>query len=397
MDLDVKVIGEKRLQLMETVSIEDWQTAFDSDFEGFMGQLSEMLKTYREALTTQQSASSRINELRVADEGLHRQSDEKRESLDKLLPESKKADEEYSAKRGQLEKLLDGRDPDVLERELKSAVTEQGKKVDAALNTCHNIEVECAELKTKGQEARKRHEECLAGMKELKDKEGEDVIEDDALEATLKSLADELKAADDRRGDVRVLLGAHRTCEEKMKGYKSDLDSRRARYADWRDLNSILGNANGDKLRETAQCFTLGLLVRQANAQLQTLGRRYGLEQVKDTLGIRIIDHDRADEQRNISSLSGGETFVISLALALGLSAISSRNTPMANLFVDEGFGSLDSASLNMVIDALSTLESAQGKKVGVISHTPEMRERIHTQIRVVKTGSGGKSYIEIV
>ena len=99
---------------------------------------------------------------------------------------------------------------------------------------------------------------------------------------------------------------------------------------------------------------------------------------------------------RNISSLSGGETFLVSLALALGLSSLSSRNINMANLFVDEGFGTLDSNSLNMVIDALSGLQSMQGKKVGVISHTMEMKERIRTQIRVVKSGSSGRSSIEI-
>ena len=128
-----------------------------------------------------------------------------------------------------------------------------------------------------------------------------------------------------------------------------------------------------------------------------TSGHRYSLEQVRDSLGIRVIDHDRADEVRNISSLSGGETFLISLALALGLSSLSSRNIPRCNLFVDEGFGTLDSNSLNMVIDALSSLQSMQGKKVGVISHTAEMRERIRTQIRVVKVGSGGRSALEIV
>ena len=125
--------------------------------------------------------------------------------------------------------------------------------------------------------------------------------------------------------------------------------------------------------------------------------KRYSLEQVKNSLGIRVVDHDRADEIRNVSSLSGGETFLVSLALALGLSSLSSRNVPMYNLFVDEGFGTLDGDSLNMVIDALSCLQAMQGKKVGVISHTAEMRERIRTQIRVKRVGMGGKSVIEIV
>lgn len=202
---------------------------------------------------------------------------------------------------------------------------------------------------------------------------------------------------DKERLQVGGMLMAHRRSMEQMQSVGEELERRRKAYQDWKELNDILGNANGDKFRETAQCFTLRFLIRQANEQLRLLNHRYSLEQVKDSLGIRVIDHDRADEVRNISSLSGGETFLISLALALGLSSLSSRNIPMCNLFVDEGFGTLDTNSLNMVIDALSSLQSMQGKKVGVISHTAEMRERIRTQIRVVKVGSGGKSTIEIV
>ena len=177
---------------------------------------------------------------------------------------------------------------------------------------------------------------------------------------------------------------------------REELLRREKTYNNWKLLNDILGNANGDKFRETAQIYTLRFLIRQANAQLRFLNRRYSLEQVSNSLGIRVIDHDRADEVRNISSLSGGETFLVSLALALGLSSLSSRHISIQNLFVDEGFGTLDAESLNLVIDALSNLQTMQGKKVGVISHTTEMRERIRTQICVIKAGTGGRSTIEI-
>lgn len=192
------------------------------------------------------------------------------------------------------------------------------------------------------------------------------------------------------------ILLTHNQSVERLGSCREELDKRRKKYTDWKELNDILGNANADRFRETAQCMTLHFLVRQANEQLRLLNRRYSLDQIPNSLGVRVIDHDRADEVRNISSLSGGETFLVSLALALGLSSLSSRNINMANLFVDEGFGTLDSNSLNMVIDALSGLQSMQGKKVGVISHTMEMKERIRTQIRVVKSGSSGRSSIEI-
>lgn len=226
---------------------------------------------------------------------------------------------------------------------------------------------------------------------------GEECHPAEMLQGKMQQVQASSEELDKERLQVGGMLMAHRRSMEQMQSVGEELERRRKAYQDWKELNDILGNANGDKFRETAQCFTLRFLIRQANEQLRLLNHRYSLEQVKDSLGIRVIDHDRADEVRNISSLSGGETFLISLALALGLSSLSSRNIPMCNLFVDEGFGTLDTNSLNMVIDALSSLQSMQGKKVGVISHTAEMRERIRTQIRVVKVGSGGKSTIEIV
>ncbi len=226
---------------------------------------------------------------------------------------------------------------------------------------------------------------------------GEECHPAEMLQGKMQQVQASSEELDKERLQVGGMLMAHRRSMEQMQSVGEELERRRKAYQDWKELNDILGNANGDKFRETAQCFTLRFLIRQANEQLRLLNHRYSLEQVKDSLGIRVIDHDRADEVRNISSLSGGETFLISLALALGLSSLSSCNIPMCNLFVDEGFGTLDTNSLNMVIDALSSLQSMQGKKVGVISHTAEMRERIRTQIRVVKVGSGGKSTIEIV
>ena len=148
-------------------------------------------------------------------------------------------------------------------------------------------------------------------------------------------------------------------------------------------------------LRKIAQCYTLSFLIEHANAEIRKFNSRYELLQVNHSLGIRVIDHDRADDVRDITSLSGGETFIVSLGLALGLSSLSSRNISFENLFIDEGFGSLDADTLSVVIDSLAMLQSKQGKKVGVISHTNTMSERITTQIRIVKNGNSGSSHIE--
>lgn len=164
---------------------------------------------------------------------------------------------------------------------------------------------------------------------------------------------------------------------------------------DWTAITDAIG-ADGKTLRKIAQCYTLSFLITHANQEIRKFNSRYELQQVKHSLGIRVIDHDRADDIRDTTSLSGGETFVVSLGLALGLSALSSRNISFENLFIDEGFGTLDPDTLATVIDSLAMLQSSQGKKVGVISHTDTMSERITTQIRIIKNGNSGSSHIEI-
>ena len=164
---------------------------------------------------------------------------------------------------------------------------------------------------------------------------------------------------------------------------------------DWTVITDAIG-ADGKTLRKIAQCYTLSFLITHANQEIRKFNSRYELQQVKHSLGIRVIDHDRADDIRDTTSLSGGETFIVSLGLALGLSALSSRNISFENLFIDEGFGTLDPDTLATVIDSLAMLQSSQGKKVGVISHTDTMSERITTQIRIIKNGNSGSSHIEI-
>jgi exonuclease SbcC len=125
------------------------------------------------------------------------------------------------------------------------------------------------------------------------------------------------------------------------------------------------------------------------------LSKRYLLQRIPDTLGLQVLDQDMGNEIRTVFSLSGGESFLVSLALALGLASLSSSRMQVESLFIDEGFGSLDPATLNIAMDALERLHN-QGRKVGVISHVQEMTERIPVQIRVSKENSG-RSKVEVV
>ena len=163
----------------------------------------------------------------------------------------------------------------------------------------------------------------------------------------------------------------------------------------WAKLNKLIGSADGAKFKVIAQSYTLNLLLLHANKHLSYLSKRYKLQQVPGTLALQVVDCDMCDEIRTVYSLSGGESFLISLALALGLSSLSSNNLNVESLFIDEGFGSLDAESLRTAMEALEQLQM-QGRKIGVISHVQEMSERISVQVQVHKKVNG-KSVLSVV
>ena len=162
----------------------------------------------------------------------------------------------------------------------------------------------------------------------------------------------------------------------------------------WDQLNELIGSADGKKFRNFAQQLTLDILLGYANRHLETLSRRYRLQRIGDSLGLLVIDRDMGDELRSVHSLSGGESFLVSLALALGLASLSSHRVNVESLFIDEGFGSLDADALSVAMAALDSLQ-AQGRQVGVISHVAEMTERIGTRIEVVRL-AGGQSRVRV-
>lgn len=163
----------------------------------------------------------------------------------------------------------------------------------------------------------------------------------------------------------------------------------------WAKLNDLLGSADGKSFKVIAQGYTLKLLLLHANKHLSYLADRYRLQQVANQLTLQVVDRFMLDEVRTVHSLSGGESFLVSLALALGLSSLSSRNLNVDSLFIDEGFGSLDSETLTSAMEALEQLQ-LQGRKIGVISHVQEMSERIPTQIQIHK-GQSGRSTVQLV
>jgi exonuclease SbcC len=179
--------------------------------------------------------------------------------------------------------------------------------------------------------------------------------------------------------------------ENKFNGEITTLKKREEDFSIWVKLQELIGSNDGNKFAKFAQGITLDQLIHLANRHLKILTSRYSLirsEDEKQQLEIEVIDAFQGDVNRLVSTLSGGESFIVSLALALGLSELASQKIAIDSLFLDEGFGTLDEESLETALNALAHLQSG-GKMVGVISHVEALKQRISTEIKVVPNGDG--------
>lgn len=229
---------------------------------------------------------------------------------------------------------------------------------------------------------KKREKLTDCSTEELQAKEIENVKILDVQQQKLGALSEKLD-------QHQKLLKRQTEKIEKIKRQKKEFDQ-------WNQLNVLIGSADGVKFRRFAQGLTLDYLITLANKNLEKLNNRYVLQRNgKEELGLEVIDTYQANISRSTNTLSGGESFLTSLSLALGLSNLASKNTQIDSLFLDEGFGTLDTETLEMALDALNSLNAA-GKTIGIISHIEALKERIPTQLKVIKQ-AGGVSSIKIV
>lgn len=218
--------------------------------------------------------------------------------------------------------------------------------------------------------------------------------EPEVLQQMQVQCAEKSRELDALATEIRFKLRTNEENRQKVQSLEKELLQAREVSENWTSLNEIAGSSDGGKFRRIAQGYTLDVLLSYANVQLSELSKRYRLERVPDTLALQVIDRDMCDEVRTVHSLSGGESFLVSLALALGLSSLSSNRMRVESLFIDEGFGSLDAETLRVAMDALDSLRT-RGRKIGVISHVQEMTERIPVQIKVNR-GDNGRSYLTV-
>jgi exonuclease SbcC len=207
-----------------------------------------------------------------------------------------------------------------------------------------------------------------------------------ATQESIKKLGEEI-------GATKQKLSGNTDAKAKHKEKQLLIKTQKTECTRWDALHSLIGSADGKKYRNFAQGITFELMVSHANRQLKKMTDRYLLVRDEDQpLELNVVDNYQAGEIRSTKNLSGGESFIVSLSLALGLSNMASRKVRVDSLFLDEGFGSLDEDALETALETLSGLQQ-DGKLIGVISHVPALKERISTQINV-QAGSGGKSIV---
>ena len=327
------------------------------------------------------------------------------ESLASFLPSLEKQAEEsgqlheknraaFSSLQAERKKLLNGRSADSVEQEyirrmeelkerlkkLSATQTEQSGIADQTRGIADQIAKDLTEASAD-----------LLRRKAALDKWTADYLDSsggEPLEVILSRYTQE-------KTELAFRLRTQTENKAKVSGLQEELNVRRTESERWAKLNELAGSADGAKFRRIAQGYTLDILLNYATVQLRELTRRYRLDRVPETLALQVIDRDMCDEVRTVHSLSGGESFLVSLALALGLSSLSSNRMRVESLFIDEGFGSLDAETLRVAMDALESLRT-QGRKIGVISHVQEMTERIPVRICVNRAGNG-RSFLEVL
>lgn len=436
----------------ELVKEKDEATQVVANFEK---EAAESLTRSQNALNT---SNNKLAELRGLTPTLSQQHDKMQKALDEATQHYQAARQELEKLQAAFKQELGGEEPDVVEKRLNKTISDLGTLIEQTTKQLGEHQAKLSKLQgilqTQSQLMEDHKREMEAKNGELNKWLDEYNTREDRLKEISMDNVSEMLAATDNWETIRLtkerltqaihstaaLLNQARKEHESHQTYKPEL-TREALVArqqelqqssrqdklielsarlkshhdaivqlgdkakeledasldkqDWKQISDSIGG-EGNLLRKIAQCYTLQFLIDHANEEIRKFNSRYELQQVKNSLGIRVIDHDRADDVRDTTSLSGGETFIVSLGLALGMSSLSSCNISFGNLFIDEGFGTLDPDTLATVIDSLAMLQMSQGKKVGVISHTDTMSERITTQIRVVKNGSSGSSHIEI-
>lgn len=205
----------------------------------------------------------------------------------------------------------------------------------------------------------------------------------DALQQQQEELKEQLVSLQEQFNENSYRLRDNEAAKKRRLAQQHAARKQQKELQRWSALHDLIGSSDGKKYRNFAQGLSFAQLVYYANQQLQTMSDRYLLLQDEtNPLELNVIDNYQGGVVRSTQNLSGGESFIVSLALALGLSKMASQNVRIDSLFLDEGFGTLDEEALSLALDTLANLRQ-ESKLIGVISHVRALQERIPTRIEV--------------
>ena len=220
----------------------------------------------------------------------------------------------------------------------------------------------------------------------------ENSVKDIDIVQTQNELDSYKKEKDELLKEIGAIRTKIDTNQNEKQRYKKSLDSLNRANIElkrWDNLNELIGSHDGKKFRNFAQGLTFEIIIENANRVLETMSDRYYLVRDKDSpLELNIIDAYQASQIRSVKNLSGGESFIVSLALAIGLSKMVSGKVRVDSLFLDEGFGTLDDEAMDLALNTLSSLQ-AEGKLIGIISHIDKIKERISNKIELIPKSNG--------
>ncbi|VVO64853.1 hypothetical protein PS858_00981 [Pseudomonas fluorescens] len=349
-------------------------------------QLAQLLGQHTSAEQWQQQLDQAVEQARNAETAAHQELQTVRTRLVELAAELKAMQERLMAleteDRELSAKIADWRalHPELDDGGLEDLLSVDDQQVSALRQRLQQNEKAIEQAEVLLQEREKRLASHLA--------QDNGNLDAGQLATALADLQNQFASSEHRCAELRARQAEDQRRQNANQALAQRIADAYNEYQRWARLNALIGSATGDTFRKIAQAYNLDLLVHHANVQLRQLVRRYRLKRGGSMLGLLVMDTEMGDELRSVHSLSGGETFLVSLALALGLASMASSTLKIESLFIDEGFGSLDPESLQLAMDALDGLQ-AQGRKVAVISHVQEMHERIPVQIQVHRQGNG--------
>ena len=373
---NARVERERALRIVRDAEtgLEDEQKQYNWDEQTLRDQVSTLRETIRQ---TNRTLDEKRN-LLVADEEKCRQKE----------TECKRLQDEVTKQSAALSALGLGEDPNALLDELTKnrdeAIRLTGESRAKLESAKTSDELAQAELR----KARDTSEKCENEFRRI----AEGIPEIEELQEEVQSVTEAQANCNQLIGAIEEQFLRDEEDRKRLNEYQEQLASAEDEQARWANLDKWLGGDNGNRFRQYAQGITLRQLLDCANPHLlEMTAGRYQLvwePGANDKLLPQVIDRNQADEVRSVGNLSGGERFQVSLALALGLSKMSSDRLQIDSLFLDEGFGTLDTNSLDTALDTLCRIQQ-DGKLIGIISHVSEVADRIRTQIRVSKLGGG--------